>query len=195
MNAFFALWMLHAAGAETPPCHQALAAEEASAASIYALPVALVDQRGAAVDLGVGEGHPVLVAMFYGSCTTACPMIVAKIRTIESGLSEAERADLRVVLVSFDPARDTPAALAKLASTHGLDDRWSLLTGDDDAVREVSAVLGVKYKRRQNGDFDHSSPIALLDRQGAVVHRLPDLGAPIEPAVAALAGLRGAPTH
>lgn len=197
MNALVALVLVLAspAGAEEPSCHQAMAPAEAAAASIYALPAALVDHRGQSVALGVGRGHPVLVSMFYGSCTSACPMIVAKIRTIEANLSEAERADLRVVLVSFDPARDTPASLAKLAATQGLDERWSLLTTDEDAVREISAVLGVKYKRRPNGDFDHSSVIAVLDREGAIAHRLDDLGAPVEPAVAAIAALRGTEKH
>lgn len=176
------------AGAEDPPCHSAMAASHAVETSIYALPLPLVDQHGRSVDLGVGRGHPVLVSMFYGSCTTACPLIIAKLRAIEAGLTEAERADLRVVMVSFDPARDTPASLAALAAHHHLDERWSLLTTGEDAVREVSALLGVRYKRRANGDFDHSSVIAVLDRDGTIVHRLPDLGAPVDPALAALRG-------
>lgn len=174
------------AAAEKPACHEEVAASAAAEDSIYGLSAALVDQTGRKADLGVGRGHPVLVTMFYGSCTSACPMIIAKIRDIEAGLSDAERADLRVVMVSFDPARDTPEALARVATAHHLDPRWSLLTGDADAVREISAVLGVKYKRRSNGDYDHSSVIAVLDREGVIVHRVTDLGAPAEAAAAAL---------
>lgn len=196
MNALIALLLAtSSAGAETPPCHSTMAAAEAAADSIYALPATGVDHRGRTVSLGLGRGHPVLVSMFYGSCKTACPMIVAKLRAIEAGLSPSERADLRVVLVSFDPARDTPAALASLATSHGLDDRWSLVTTDADTVREISAVLGVKYKARPDGDFDHSSVISVLDREGVVVHRLPDLGAPAEPAVAAITAMRAPGTH
>lgn len=174
------------AAAEKPACHEEVAAAAAAEDSIYAMPAALVDQAGRKVDLGVGRGHPVMITMFYGSCTSACPMIIAKIRDIEAGLSDAERADLRVVMVSFDPARDTPAALAEVATAHHLDPRWSLVTGDDDAVREISAVLGVKYKRRANGDFDHSSVIAVLDREGVIVHRVTDLGDASGEALAAL---------
>jgi SCO1/SenC len=50
-------------------------------------------------------------AMFYAACTTACPMLIAAMQLYESHLDESSRAQLRVLLVSFDAARDTPQQL------------------------------------------------------------------------------------
>jgi protein SCO1/2 len=47
-----------------------------------------------------------------------------------------------------------------------------LLTGADDTVREVAAVLGVKFRRLSSGAINHSSVIAVLDRQGILRGRI-----------------------
>lgn len=140
--------------------------------SIYQLTGAFQDQTGKTVRLSVGRGHPVLMSMFYASCTDTCPLLIAELHRIEASLSPASRADVRVLLVSLDPARDTPAALRKLAESHGVDStRWQFLTGPDDAVREVAAVLGVKFRRLSTGVINHSSVIAVLDRRGVIKSR------------------------
>jgi protein SCO1/2 len=141
--------------------------------SIYQLTGAFQDQEGRAVRLDVHRGHPVLISMFFASCTDACPLLIAELLRVEASLPPKLRADARVVLVSFDPVHDTPPVLLRLAETHRLDTgRWRLLTGADDAVREVAAVLGVKFRRLSSGAFNHSSVIAVLDRRGAVVSRI-----------------------
>jgi len=141
--------------------------------SIYQVVGAFRDQNDRPVRLAVSEGHPVLVSMFYASCPDACPLLIAELQRIEASLSPAVRADLRVVLVSFDPERDTPRALKELAARYRLDEtRWSLLTGADDTVREVAAVLGVKVRKLSKGMFNHSSVIAVLDRHGVITERI-----------------------
>jgi len=140
--------------------------------SVYQLTGAFRDQTGGDVQLGVYRGRPVLMSMFYASCTDTCPLLIADLHRIEESLPSAVRADLRVVLVSLDPAHDTPAALRRLAETHRLDaNRWRLLTGTDDAVGDVAAVLGVKFRHLSTGAIDHSTVIAVLDRRGVVASR------------------------
>ena len=80
----------------------------------------LTDQDGKAHGLDVYRGHPVLVTMFYGSCPAACPLIIDTLRAIEKDLTPAQRADLRVLMISIDPERDTPEALkaARRAAAH-----------------------------------------------------------------------------
>jgi protein SCO1 len=89
------------------------------------------------------------------------------------------RADLRVVLVSLDPARDTPDALQAFARARHVDEsRWRLLRAPDDTVREIAAVLGQKYRRLSDGSFNHSSLITLLDASGVIVTRVEGIGKP-----------------
>ena len=149
----------------------ALAAQPAPN-SIYRLHIPLIDQDGHAVALDQFRGHPVLVTMFYGSCPQACPLLVSKMKLLEQRLTPAARADLRVLLVSLDPERDTPAQLKALANAHGVDEaRWRFTRTDDAHVRTLAAVLGVKYHRLNNGELWHSSVIVVLDREGQIAGR------------------------
>ena len=43
-------------------------------------------------------------------------------------------------------------------------------------VRRIAAVLGVQYKRLDDGEFSHSSALVLLDAQGRVLARSEKLG-------------------
>lgn len=141
--------------------------------SIYHLSGVFKDQTGTDVRLDVERGHPVLMSMFYASCTDTCPLLIAELHRIEVSLPPGLRGDVRIVLVSVDPQRDTPAALQKLADRHRVDQaRWRFLTGPDAAVREVAAVLGVRFRRLSTGVINHSSVIAVLDRDGAIDTRI-----------------------
>jgi len=52
---------------------------------------------------------------------------------------------------------------------HSLDaSRWKLLTGDENHIREVAAVLGIQYRKNPEGGFNHSSLISILDSQGKI---------------------------
>ena len=172
-----------------PACHEEMTAAAATEGSIYELDLDLRAQDGQTVELSVHQGHPVLVTMFYASCPQACPMLIQKMQAIEARLDPAVRDDLRVVMVSLDPERDDPAALTQLAARHGLDARWTLASVPDDQVRELSAVLGIRYRQLPNGEFNHSSVITLLDAEGRPLERLDGLEAQDEALIAALTGI------
>ena len=100
-------------------------------------------------------------------------------------LSPEERAGLRYLLVTFDPAVDTPERLAAYAREHGLaGDRWTLARGTPDQVRELAAVLGVKYRSTGDGQYSHTQRITLLDRDGVVIEKFDGLDRPLGPIVA-----------
>lgn len=144
--------------------------------SLYQLPVEAVDQTGASSTLHAHRGHPVVVSMFYAHCPVACPMLIQDVKRFEDELEPGARADLRVVLVSLDPERDTPEVLAEAMDKHVLDAaRWTLLRTPPDAVREVAAALGIRYRRAPDGEMNHSSILTLLDRQGVPVARVEGL--------------------
>jgi protein SCO1/2 len=151
--------------------------------SIYALPMTLTDQSGATSGLDVFRGRPVLVGMFYGTCPSACPVLVSTIKRVMTGLDGEAGAELRVLLVSFDPDRDTPAALAKIAAERGLDGRWKLASAPEDQVRDLAALLGIQYRKLPDGNFSHTSSIVLLDRSGVIDLRVDDMAQPIDPLV------------
>jgi protein SCO1 len=147
--------------------------------SLYELSARLVDQEGTRVGLDLFRGNPVLISMFYASCGDACPLLVAEIQRIEAEVPASVRADVRVVLVSLDTARDTPDALQAFARAHHVDEsRWRLLRAPDDTVREIAAALGQKYRRLSDGSFNHSSLITLLDTSGRILAHVEGIGKP-----------------
>jgi protein SCO1 len=144
--------------------------------SIYALRVPLTDQNGRDFTLADLSGQPVLISMFYTSCEAVCPMIFETLRLTLARLNERERRHVRVVMVSFDPARDTVAVLARTAVAHGADARWTLARTSEADARQIAAVLGLQYRRLASGEFNHSSEIVLLDEQGQIAQRSALLG-------------------
>ena len=144
-------------------------------APIYNLTSSWTDQDGKRVTLESLRGQPVVVAMAYTSCKDICPMIVADMVAIEDRAKEASLKGIRFAFFSLDSAIDTPERLTAYAKDHGLDlAHWTLYQGDDKAVRELAAALGVRYRRDASGGFDHSAIITILDADGRIVAQQPD---------------------
>ena len=156
--------------------------------SLYQLQAALTDQDGRAIGLDVHRGHPVLVTMFYASCPAVCPMLVDTLRATEKQLDPATRADLRVLMISIDPERDTPEALRSLAASRRIDtSRWTLARADSADVRTIAALLNVQYRQLPGGEFNHSTVVTLLSLLGVVETSSSKLGTP-DPALVAKLG-------
>lgn len=168
-----------------------LAAAELPGDSVYRVEARLIDQFGTPQRFADSAGAVRLVTMFYASCGYVCPLLIEQLRRIEAKLEANERARLHVLLVSLDPERDTPQALAELASRRTLDTtRWTLAQPAKADLRRLSAVLGVQYRQRDDGEFNHSSVITLLDAEGRVLAQTAQLGG--EPDAGFIATLRQA---
>jgi len=155
-----------------PCCAAAAAAAPAlSSRSVYQLDASWTTDAGRSFQLAALRGRPVVLAMFFTSCGYACPRIVADMTQIQQNLPAAVRDQARFVLVSFDDQRDTVAALQAYREAHGLNASWVLLRGAPDDIRELAAVLGVKYKRDAAGMFQHSNLITVLNPEGEIVHQ------------------------
>ena len=145
--------------------------------SVYQLSDGFTDQNGKNFNLATRKGQVQLVAMFYSACKYACPLIIDSAKGVEKALSPELRGKLAVLLISFDPARDTPAALAALAVERKLDlSRWTLARTNSSGVRKVAALLGVRYRELANGEFNHSSQLIVLDAQGRFLARTEKMG-------------------
>lgn len=154
--------------------------------SVYQLPLKLTDQHGKSWDWRRKRGQPQLVSMFYSSCQYICPLIVESAKAVERALTPAQRARLGVMLISMDPARDTPATLARMARQRHIDDRrWSLASPAADDVRSVAGVLDVRYRQLSDGEFNHTSVLILLDADGRMLARTEKIGSDVDPAFVA----------
>ena len=144
--------------------------------SVYQLNARLTDQDGRDFMLAQRRGHPVLVGMFYTSCEFVCPMLVEALRNTEARLTEQERGNVSVLLITIDPARDSVAVLKRTAGERDLDPaHWTLARSDAATTRKLAAVLGLQFRALPNGDFNHSTDLILLDAHGRVAARTAQL--------------------
>jgi protein SCO1/2 len=136
------------------------------------------DQSGRNFQLADRRGHVELVSMFYTSCTYTCPLMIDSGLGLQHALAPTEREHLQILVVSFDPKRDTPAALSAMATKRKLDlSHWTLARADADAVRKLAALLGVRYRQLASGDFNHTSGLILLDADGRILAKTDELDA------------------
>lgn len=168
-------------------CAPAIAAGNFSSESIYQLDGRFTTDNGQPFSLGELRGRPVVLTMFFASCGYACPLIVTDMLAIQGRLPAELRDKAVFVLVSFDTARDTPAVLAQYRTSRNLDAQWVLLHGEDAPVRELAALVGVKFKQETDGMFAHSNLVTILNAEGEVVHQRTGLKGGLDEAAAALA--------
>ena len=175
-------------GAPLPPCcRPALAAGKPTDKSLYLLDSAWTSDVGRKIKLGALRGRPQIVAMFFTHCEYACPILVGELKGIESKLPPEVLGKVDFLLVSIDPKRDTPADLAVFRDKRQLArERWTLLRGEADDVRELAALLGVNYAEDARGQFAHTNLITLLNAEGEIVFQHAGLKQEPAPLIAAI---------
>ena len=163
--------LLPAAAAWLALCAAATADPSApSGASLYNINSKWTTQDGASIAPASFAGEPVVLALGYTTCKAMCPAIVADMMWIEKHLPLGAAAHVRFAFFSFDSEADTPERLRLYADSHALDlGRWTLLRGDDEAVRELSAALDVPFRPNDQNGFDHAAVISLLNAKGEIV--------------------------
>jgi protein SCO1/2 len=138
----------------------------------------LVAHDGSRFDRARLTGHYTLLFLGFTRCQDVCPAtlaVLAATRRALAGLPAARRP--RVVMVSVDPAHDTPAALA--AFVPRFDPEFVGVGGADAALRPLAAALGAYYSPGPadgTGGAMHSGAVFLIDpaaRLAAVYTTLP----------------------
>ena len=137
--------------------------------SVYLLESEWLNQDSKKIYLRDLAGKKLVLSMTYTSCQHTCPTIVSNMQAIEKSLSENN--NVRFVLVSLMPKIDTPEVLKIYANKRDLKG-WTLLSGDDDDVRMLAMVLGVKYQAVGKGEIAHSNLITILDDRGRIVQQI-----------------------
>jgi protein SCO1/2 len=140
--------------------------------SIYALGSHWTADDGRSVELASLAGRVQLLAMMFTSCPSVCPTFVREIVALDRALPERLRERTHVVFVSIDPENDTVEALGRYRKKMGLErERYTLLRGAPEDVRELAQVVGVAYAKTEGSDIAHTRLVTVLDTRGEVVHQ------------------------
>ncbi|UKY51531.1 SCO family protein [Streptomyces inhibens] len=134
----------------------------------------LTDSNGKKYDLlEKTKGHPTLIYFGYTHCPDVCPLTMANIAVAVKQLPKAEQKDLRVVFVTSDPERDTPAALKKWLG--GINKDFTGLTGTFDTIQAGARSVNIgieKPVKKKNGDVvsTHGAQVLLSSPKDDKIH-------------------------
>ncbi len=122
----------------------------------------LSDQYGRAVSLSDFRGHVTVLTFLYSRCGATCILIAQQIR----GALDELRRPVPVVIVSADPATDTPASVARFLQEVSLSGRAEYLTGPVSALRPIWRAYRVTPASTSRSRFERFAFLLLLDPGG-----------------------------
>lgn len=135
---------------------------------------ALIDQTGERFTSEELRGSLVLYNFTYTACAPPCPQTSDQMRAVQKRLPAIETRGLpvRLVTISFDPIRDTPATLRAYSERWGADPlRWRIATGEAAHLKNViGGGFGVFYDDAATGagSFVFDPTFVLVDGAGIV---------------------------
>ena len=131
-------------------------------------PIRLIDETGAEVTEETFKGRPTLIYFGFTYCPDVCPMTLVTLDQAYKQLPEGIEAP-QTVLISVDPERDTPEALAAYVGNDAFPDGLKGLTGTPEAVRAAADAFKADYARVEAPEsfteytMDHTSIIYMMD--------------------------------
>lgn len=128
----------------------------------------LTDQAGNRVRLSLLAGKVVGITFIYTSCPLPdyCFRLSNNFGRLQKRFATRMGRDLVLLSISFDPAHDTPAVLAKYAGIWKADaNSWHFLTGTLPDVKQVCHRFGLNFWPDE-ASLTHSLHTVVVDRQG-----------------------------
>ena len=108
--------------------------------------------------------------IFFGftHCPDICPTTMAELAELKAQLVGTEASDARVVMLSVDPARDTPERLAQYAQYFHSD--FIGVTGDFTDILSFAQRLNAPFRKVSEPDgayqMEHSANVMLMNPRG-----------------------------
>lgn len=134
------------------------------------------------VDTRALRGKVLLIYFGYSHCPDVCPASLAAAAQALNALSADERAKVRLIMVSVDPERDTPARLKEYAAY--FHPEMIGVTGTPEEIAAVARSFGAGYVRQPaqpDGSYavDHTTRTYVVAPDGRLAASL-ELNAPAE---------------
>jgi protein SCO1/2 len=131
----------------------------------------LTDHNGDQVSLSDFQGKVILLYFGYTFCPDVCPTTMNELAVAMEKLNQKEREQVQVLMVSVDPQRDTPEALADYLAH--FDPSFLGLTGTEEEIAAAAGSFAIFYQK-QDGTVntgylvDHTASVAALNKEGAL---------------------------
>jgi len=134
--------------------------------------------RNEEVQLSKYKGKKTILALFYSSCSTICPMTASSLKRVESALAK-KKLEVQVLMVSIDAGDQNSKQMAEFAKKQKIDKPlWHLLAGKTEQTEQLAALLGLGIgEKRSDPSLHqmHSEFIVVIDEKGKILMKTPSL--------------------
>ena len=129
---------------------------------------ALVDHHGAVFDAGRLKGQWTLIFFGFTHCPDVCPTTLSELARLADQLEDSEPDATQVVMVTVDPARDTPDRLSEYVPYFNPD--FVGVTGEFEQILTVAQRLNAPFRKVSAADgsyqMEHSANVVLMNPMG-----------------------------
>ena len=130
----------------------------------------LTDGDGKPFSLSSLKGKVVILSFGYTHCPDVCPTELLTYSDTLKQLGDQAK-DVKVVFVSIDPERDTPAVIGKYVKQFNPEFIGLTATGDQSlpVIKQQYRVVSSKVNQKEDSEtylVDHSSGAYLIDKTG-----------------------------
>lgn len=130
-------------------------------------PMTLIDHHGLPFTAERLPGHWTLAFFGFTSCADICPTTLATLARMYRELKPGEQGDLEVLLITVDPARDTPEVLGAYAA--GFHPDFLGITGELPQLRKLALEWQSGFEPAAGGadyQVEHSGNLVLINPAG-----------------------------
>jgi cytochrome oxidase Cu insertion factor (SCO1/SenC/PrrC family) len=131
-------------------------------AGIPAPDFTLTDQHGRRISLARYRGQATLLTFLYPTCGPTCVLVAQQIRGALDQLPHAPP----VLIVSADPATDSPANVSRFLGQVSLAGRVEYLSGPLAQLQAVWRSYRITPPSSSHSSFDRGASVLLIDRAG-----------------------------
>jgi protein SCO1/2 len=132
-------------------------------------PISLEDGNGAPVTQANFAAQPSIVYFGFTHCPDTCPTTMY---ALARALQQPGGYDIQPIMITVDPARDTPAVMKQYVHSGGFPPSLVGLTGTEQQVNAAAAAFKVYHQARpiegapaDQYNVDHSSLLYVMDRR------------------------------
>lgn len=143
-----------------------------------AIDFSLNNWDGKTVTLQDLKGKVVVLTFSYAFCSVRCPVITARLSSLDDVINASQ--DVVYLHVSVDPDMDTPERRKKYFSLYridaGKDKRWMFVSGQKDELKKVWTFYGIDIKKIENKDIpegyymEYTQKVVIIGKDGSIKH-------------------------
>jgi protein SCO1/2 len=130
--------------------------------------IELTRSDGSSFRLSEMRGNIVLLFFGYTACPDVCPTTLAELKLSLAELSEKDAAQVKVLFVTVDPERDTPARVQEYVGR--FNPEFIGLSGSQTELEKIWQAYGVYREIAnpsvENYTVDHTARVTMIDGQG-----------------------------